>query len=260
MPAGARLIHKSLSHSRSYGRLSLKGKVLWPLLFANGDDQGRLSAETDEIKWLVCPNVEEITKEEIPALLEEMRKEAMIVIFSAASISVLQMLHWWQRQHPQWASPSKYPAPNGWKDHHRYKSGGKVVTLNWPPEDVPSVTGEATGEGIGEATGELSGEAHPNTHPQEKREGGDLLSLYEKNIGPLAPLLREQVTAAILKYPPVWIEDAIKEAVRAGVKNWRYVSSILEAWETKGTTLAPDPKGRASKSQATREERRARKE
>lgn len=226
MPAGARLIHKSLSHSKSYGRLSLKGKVLWPLLFANGDDQGRLSAEPDEIKWLVCPNVEEITKAEIPALLEEMQKENLISIFSASSISAIQLLQWWRYQHPQWAYPSRYPAPNGWKDHYRYKSGGKVTTLNWPPEDVPGVTGEGSGE--------RSGEAHPNTHSQEKREGGDILSLYEKNIGPLAPMLREQVTEAISKYPEAWVEDAIKEAVRAGVKNWRYISSILEAWQSKG--------------------------
>ena len=246
MPAGARLIHKSLSHSKSYGRLSLKGKVLWPLLFANADDQGRLSAEPDEIKWLVCPNVEEITKEEIPALLEEMQKEVLISIFSASSVSAIQILQWWRYQHPQWAYPSRYPAPNGWKDHYRYKSGGKATTFNWPPEDVLSVTGEGSGEGSPVGSGEGSGEGSPTTQsePQGKREGGDILSLYEKNIGPLAPLLREQVTAAIKKYPPAWVEDAIKEAVAAGVKNWRYISSILEAWETKGSRIPSDYKGK----------------
>ena len=237
MPAGARLIYKALSHSKSYGHLSLKGKVLWPLLFANADDQGRLGAEPDEIKWQVCPNVEEITKDEIPALLDAMQKETLIAIFGASTISAIQILRWWTYQKPQWAYPSKYPAPNGWKDHHRYKKGGRIVLMNWPPEDMAEPPGELSGEGSGICSGEGSPEQIPMKGGAAETE--KVLTLYEKNIEHLTPLLREQLVEALKKYPAVWVEDAIREAISAGekAKNWRYISSILEAWRTKGRNL-----------------------
>ena len=55
----------------------------------------------------------------------------------------------------QWAWPSEYPAPNGWKDHLRYKKDTKtVVTENWP------VSGE-TIDDVQVSTNTVSGEHTP---------------------------------------------------------------------------------------------------
>ncbi len=131
--AKGRMILRSISHSRSYGRLSLKAKVLWPLLFVQGDDQGRLSGELDEIKWLACPNVPEI-HDDIGQLLKEMEEQDMIILYTAGEDnSIIQVKNWWHWQKPQWAYPSKYPAPDGWVDHLRYRAEKEIVTINWPP-------------------------------------------------------------------------------------------------------------------------------
>ncbi len=61
-------------------------------------------------------------------------------------------------------------------------------------------------------------------------------ALYEQNIGMLTPLVSEQIRQAEETYPSEWIEDAIKEAVRANVRNWRYIARILERWEFQGRT------------------------
>ena len=59
-------------------------------------------------------------------------------------------------------------------------------------------------------------------------------ALYEQNIGMLTPLVAEQIRTAEETYPSGWIEDAIGEAVNANVRNWRYVSRVLERWEIQG--------------------------
>lgn len=62
----------------------------------------------------------------------------------------------------------------------------------------------------------------------------NIFTLYEENIGLLTPMIAEELRDAEKTYPESWIKDAIKEAVNAGKRNWRYISAILERWETEG--------------------------
>ena len=62
-------------------------------------------------------------------------------------------------------------------------------------------------------------------------------SLYEQHIGPLTPLIAEQIRQAERAYPRVWIERAIEQAVAYDGRSWRYIESILGEWERRG---APD--------------------
>lgn len=62
----------------------------------------------------------------------------------------------------------------------------------------------------------------------------DIFTLYEKNIGLLTPMIAEELRDAEKNYPEIWIIDAIKEAVKAGKRNWRYIFAILERWATEG--------------------------
>jgi DnaD/phage-associated family protein len=58
--------------------------------------------------------------------------------------------------------------------------------------------------------------------------------LYEQNIGPLTPLIADQISRAIEDYPDDWIEDALSEAVAYNRRSWRYVTRILENWQSQG--------------------------
>lgn len=140
------LIHE-LGKSKSYGRLSLLAKVLWPMLLTTSDDQGRGQADPDVIKWYVCPNVPEITQEEIPALLIEMQTQGMIILYKkeVEGEPLYQVVNWWEYQRMQWAHPSKYHAPEGWTDRLRYNvRGGGYFEENWKSADTPTEAQEET--------------------------------------------------------------------------------------------------------------------
>lgn len=58
--------------------------------------------------------------------------------------------------------------------------------------------------------------------------------LYEQNIGPLTPLLVEELMEAEERYPASWIEDAFRESVSLNKRSWRYILRILERWAAEG--------------------------
>ena len=140
--ARGRVFPQSFSTDRRYGRLSLKAIAIFPLMWVNGDDQGRLSGDPEEIKYAVCPNVDHITKKDIPELLKELEDNKLILCYDTPKSAAIQILDWWDtHQKLQWAWPSEYQPPEGWRDHLRYKRDAHTVeTLNWP------VLGEHSGE------------------------------------------------------------------------------------------------------------------
>ena len=130
--ARGRIVPQSLSTDPRMGELSLKAALLFPLMWVNCDDQGRLSGNPKEIKYATCPNIDHITKADIPELLKELDSEGLIKMYATSKVKAIQMLDWWSVQRLQWAWPSDYPPPEGWQDRLRYKKGRKeVITSNW---------------------------------------------------------------------------------------------------------------------------------
>ncbi|MDJ0756758.1 MAG: DnaD domain protein [Ardenticatenaceae bacterium] len=62
----------------------------------------------------------------------------------------------------------------------------------------------------------------------------NIFVLYEQNIGPLTPLIADELKDAEKSYPVRWIEEAIKLAVENNVRKWRYVLGILRRWQQEG--------------------------
>jgi DNA replication protein len=62
----------------------------------------------------------------------------------------------------------------------------------------------------------------------------NIFRLYEKNIGPLTPMIAETLQEAENTYPLHWIEDAIRIAVENNKRNWRYIEAILQRWQDGG--------------------------
>jgi hypothetical protein len=111
-------------------------------MWSNADDQGRLCGDPEEIKYSCCPNIDHITKQDIPNLLKDLQDNKLILCYNTPKSAAIQMLDWWDANHKmQWAWPSDYKPPEGWQDHLRYKKDAKTVfTLNWPVsgEDINS--------------------------------------------------------------------------------------------------------------------------
>lgn len=72
------------------------------------------------------------------------------------------------------------------------------------------------------------------SEPKVTADPPNAFRLYEQNIGPLTPLIADQITQAIRDYPADWIEDAIGEAVSYNRRSWRYIVRILENWAATG--------------------------
>ena len=136
--ARGRIVPQSLSTDPRMGRVSLKAALLFPLMWINCDDQGRISGDPDEIKYATCPNIDHITKADIPALLKELETQGFIKLYSTSKTNAIQMLDWWEEQRLQWAYPSRYPPAPGWTDHLRYHPTPKeIITENWPEPRTP---------------------------------------------------------------------------------------------------------------------------
>ena len=65
-------------------------------------------------------------------------------------------------------------------------------------------------------------------------ERPNIFTLYEQNIGLLAPLVAEELRDAGERYPWDWIEAAFREATQQNKRKWSYIRAILKRWETDG--------------------------
>jgi DnaD/phage-associated family protein len=78
--------------------------------------------------------------------------------------------------------------------------------------------------------------------PASKRD--NVFQLYEANIGPLTPLISEELKEAERLYPYEWLEEALREAALQNKRSWRYAAAILQRWATEGRkreTAGRDP-------------------
>ena len=84
----------------------------------------------------------------------------------------------------------------------------------------------------------MRGEWRPSDEPLPPVEltpqPANVFQLYEENIGPLTPMLAEALKEAENEYPPVWLEDAIRIAVKNNKRNWNYIQAILRRWQREG--------------------------
>ncbi len=74
----------------------------------------------------------------------------------------------------------------------------------------------------------------PATSEPDTESRPNIFTLYEENIGPLTPLLTDELQEAEATYPWRWIQDAFREAVELQRRNWRYISRILGRWAVEG--------------------------
>lgn len=74
----------------------------------------------------------------------------------------------------------------------------------------------------------------PALEPAFTGQRPNIFDLYEQHIGPLTPMIAEDLKEAEALYPPSWIEDAFRESARLNKRSWRYINRILERWASEG--------------------------
>jgi DNA replication protein len=76
----------------------------------------------------------------------------------------------------------------------------------------------------------------PEAEPVEPRRS--IYALYEENIGPLTPLVADELREAEELYPQEWLRPAFERAAALNKRSWRYVARILERWAAEGPGYA----------------------
>jgi len=78
------------------------------------------------------------------------------------------------------------------------------------------------------------GRALPPARTAAASAKGNVFQLYEENIGPLTPIVAEELRDAEALYPVEWIEEAFRESALQNKRSWRYAEAILKRWATEG--------------------------
>jgi len=209
----ARLIHPAAATSLSLAKISLAAELLFWRMIPQADDQGRLPGDPKILKAITCPIREEIPLENIPVLLKELEEEKLIICY-APNDETVQIAKWWDYQCPQWAYPSKHAPPVRWEDHCRYRIGGKVITINWPP---------------GQGTGEVAAPTPLSDYLAK------IAAKYQQEIGLISASIDAELKDFVQhcedkKVPVEWIDEAFKEAAANNKRSWSYVKAILTNW------------------------------
>ena len=95
------------------------------------------------------------------------------------------------------------------------------------PSDRRGMELARTGRGVARG-------APPGGAIEARAPAPSVYGLYEENIGTLTPLVAEELEEAERLYPAAWIEAAMRRAVEANARSWRYVRRILERWAVEG--------------------------
>lgn len=110
------LLHE-LGQSISFGRLSIRAKILWPMLLVASDGQGRGKADPKYVKCRVCPVVDEIQECDVTALLQEMVTQDMVLLYTDdQGRNLFQIVNWWRYHEKRSGSRSLLSPPPGWID------------------------------------------------------------------------------------------------------------------------------------------------
>ncbi len=95
-----------------------------------------------------------------------------------------------------------------------------------------SPRGRAALESLTKGAWQPDSQKHSTTSVSANRP--NIFAVYEQNIGPLTPLIADELRDAEKNYPSDWITDAFKIAVNKNVRNWHYIEAILRSWKEKG--------------------------
>lgn len=137
--ANRRMIYQDFFEDDYFGTREYGMRLLWiGLIAAAADDQGRILYNTSLIRAKVFM-YDDTTNSEVEDWITELANDNKIVIYTAGGKRLIQITKWWDYQTPGWASPSKYPPPDGWTDRVRCHvsgptQGGRVETYNWDKE------------------------------------------------------------------------------------------------------------------------------
>lgn len=155
-----------------FARMGIMPRFLFCALIDIVDDQGRMIADPVFVRSRAFP-FDDISAEDMESYLQTLAENGSILLYEADGSRYLQIVNWWKYQSPQWAAPSKLPAPEGWNDRIRYRLGNRVLTYGWTNRDGTALpdTCDAVGKPLPNALGKALPKDLPCPTVQEQDKG-----------------------------------------------------------------------------------------
>jgi len=126
------MIDASLWQNEKFTRMPLGAQMLQIGIITHADDQGRVKANPSFLRNQIFPDNEDVTNADIQKWLGAMVKNGTVLIYTIDEKQYAQLLNWWKYQSLQYAQPSQFPRPEGWKDRIRKTvTKGFIATCNW---------------------------------------------------------------------------------------------------------------------------------
>lgn len=128
--AERRAIYSGIWDDDLFGNNSYLGMLIWIGLFSKcADDQGRLEDNVVLIKNKLFP-YKDIPSQEVEDCLVSF--DGHIIRYEVDGKKYIQLAKWWDHQPLKYATPSKFPPPDGWVDRYRTFYKGTHIIYNWP--------------------------------------------------------------------------------------------------------------------------------
>lgn len=121
----------------------------------------------------------------------------------------------------------------------------RICLLN-TPKNAAAVEALQEGKITLTSRGELTNSQRP-----------DIFTLYEKNIGPLTPIIADSLKELEANYPPEWISKAIQTSVKNNARSLRYIEVVLQNWQEEGKYERTDRRSRQKTSEESDPNRRS---
>lgn len=243
--ARGRMISQKTASDKKFCQLGDQSALAFLLAITFADKEGRIPGDPAVLRSMVFPRREDVTIETMQMFIREWAD--------------LEMIVWYEAKNDQWIwFPNFQDHQTGLRRDREPESD-----IPAPPSEIlakygkhavlpPIFEGNDREEDIRQNDGYLPEDIRQNDGLREVKlreeklseseKSGDsrpnIFSIYEREIGPLTPMIAEDLKLLEKDYPIEWIEAAFREAVSNNVRKLKYVEGILQRWKREG------PKGR----------------
>jgi hypothetical protein len=125
------MLDSAIWKNEKFGVMPPMARLLAIGIINQADDQGRGKAHPVYLRSQVFP-YDDVTAGDVAGWLAMVATNETILLYQVEGKDYYQIINWWSYQSHQYAMPSQYPKPDGWKDRIRkVYTKGLIVTCNW---------------------------------------------------------------------------------------------------------------------------------
>lgn len=165
-----RMIDDSMWANESFAEMPMGARLLTIGIINHADDQGRMKANPAYLRAQIFP-YDDIATPQIQEWLEIIQVNETLILYTVNGKQFLQLTNWWKYQSLQYAQPSQFPRPAGWKDRiRRTLTKGLIVTYNWQKVNGEPIEDSCDQDGNPTSTpAKTPGDSpeHSGNHPPE---------------------------------------------------------------------------------------------